>query len=289
MEKGNLRADVNVSVRKKGDELGTRCEIKNVNSIKFIQQAIEFEAKRQVDLIEKGEKIIQETRLFDPSNFETRSMRSKEESHDYRYFPDPDLPPLVLNEEDIEKLRLKLPELPDQKKSRFIEEFRISAYDAEILVTEKCVADFFEQIVKGRDPKIVISWLTVELFSYLKKKNISLEESKIDPKKISSLIDLIISNKISNRQAKEIFDEYLETDINADTFIEKKGLVQISNESEIEDLVERILKENPKMLEQYKSGKEKLFGFFVGQVMKLSNGKANPKMVNETLKRKLSP
>jgi aspartyl-tRNA(Asn)/glutamyl-tRNA(Gln) amidotransferase subunit B len=289
MEKGNLRADVNVSVRKKGDELGTRCEIKNVNSIKFIQQAIEFEAKRQVDLIEKGEKIIQETRLFDPSNFETRSMRSKEESHDYRYFPDPDLPPLVLNEEDIEKLRLKLPELPDQKKSRFIEEFRISAYDAEILVTEKYVADFFEQIVKGRDPKIVISWLTVELFSYLKKKNISLEESKIDPKKISSLIDLIISNKISNRQAKEIFDEYLETDVNADTFIEKKGLVQISNESEIEDLVEKVLKENPKMLEQFKSGKEKLFGFFVGQVMKLSNGKANPKMVNETLKRKLSP
>jgi len=289
MEKGNLRADVNVSVRKKGDELGTRCEIKNVNSIKFIQQAIEFEAKRQVDLIEKGEKIIQETRLFDPSNFETRSMRSKEESHDYRYFPDPDLPPLVLNEEDIEKLRLKLPELPDQKKSRFIEEFRISAYDAEILVTEKYVSDFFEQIVKGRDPKIVISWLTVELFSYLKKKNISLEESKIDPKKISSLIDLIISNKISNRQAKEIFDEYLETDINADTFIEKKGLVQISNESEIEDLVEKVLKENPKMLEQYKSGKDKLFGFFVGQVMKLSNGKANPKMVNETLKRKLSP
>jgi aspartyl-tRNA(Asn)/glutamyl-tRNA(Gln) amidotransferase subunit B len=216
-------------------------------------------------------------------------MRSKEESHDYRYFPDPDLPPLVLNEEDIEKLRLKLPELPDQKKSRFIEEFRISAYDAEILVTEKYVSDFFEQIVKGRDPKIVISWLTVELFSYLKKKNISLEESKIDPKKISSLIDLIISNKISNRQAKEIFDEYLETDINADTFIEKKGLVQISNESEIEDLVEKVLNENPKMLEQYKSGKDKLFGFFVGQVMKLSNGKANPKMVNETLKRKLSP
>ena len=149
MEKGNLRADVNVSVRKKGDELGTRCEIKNVNSIKFIQQAIEFEAKRQVDLIEKGEKIIQETRLFDPSNFETRSMRSKEESHDYRYFPDPDLPPLVLNEENIEKLRLKLPELPDQRKSRYIEEFRISAYDAEILVTEKYVSDFFEQIVKG--------------------------------------------------------------------------------------------------------------------------------------------
>ena len=288
MEKGNLRADVNVSVRKKGDELGTRCEIKNVNSIKFIQQAIEFEARRQVDLIEKGEKIIQETRLFDPNNLETRSMRGKEESHDYRYFPDPDLPPLVLNDEDIENLRLKLPELPDQKKSRFIEEFGISAYDAEILITEKYVSDFFEQIVKGRDSKIVISWITVELFSYLKRKNISLEESKIDPEKISSLLDLIISNKISNRQAKEIFDEYLESDINADTFIEKKGLVQISNESEIEEFVEKVLKENPKMLEQYKSGKDKLFGFFVGQVMKLSNGKANPKMVNETLKRKLS-
>jgi len=269
--------------------LGTRCEIKNVNSIKFIQQAIEFEARRQVDLIEKGEKIIQETRLFDPNNLETRSMRGKEESHDYRYFPDPDLPPLVLNEEDIEKLRLKLPELPDQKKSRFIEEFGISAYDAEILVTEKYVSDFFEQIVKGRDSKIVISWLTVELFSYLKKKNISLEESKINSEKITSLLDLIISNKISNRQAKEIFDEYLKSDMNADTFIEKKGLVQISNESEIEELVEKVLKENPKMLEQYKNGKDKLFGFFIGQVMKLSNGKANPKMVNQILKGKLSP
>ena len=188
MEKGNLRADVNVSVRRKGDELGTRCEIKNVNSIKFIQQAIEFEARRQVDLIEKGEKVIQETRLFDPNNLETRSMRGKEESHDYRYFPDPDLPPLVLNEDDIEKLRLKLPELPDQKKSRFIEEFGITAYDAEILVTEKYVSDFFEQIVKGRDSKIVVSWLTVELFSYLKRKNMSLEESKIDPEKISSFV-----------------------------------------------------------------------------------------------------
>ena len=290
MQEGSLRADVNVSVRPKGSkEFGTRCEIKNVNSIKFIQQAIEFEARRQVDLIEKGEKIIQETRLFDPNNLETRSMRGKEESHDYRYFPDPDLPPLVLNEEDIEKLRLKLPELPDQKKSRFIEEFGITAYDAEILVTEKYVSDFFEQIVEGRDSKIVISWITVELFSYLKRKNISLEESKIGPEKISSLLDLIISNKISNRQAKEIFDEYLKSDVNADTFIEKKGLIQISNESEIEELVERVLKENPKMLEQYKSGKDKLFGFFIGQVMKLSNGKANPKMVNETLKRKLSP
>ena len=288
MQEGSLRADVNLSVRKPGGELGTRCEIKNLNSFKFIRQAIEFEFQRQIDVLEAGGSVEQNTMLFDTSTGETRSMRSKEFSHDYRYFPDPDLPPLVLNEEDIEKLRLKLPELPDQKKSRFIEEFGITAYDAEILVTEKYVSDFFEQIVKGRDSKIVISWITVELFSYLKRKNISLEESKIGPEKISSLLDLIISNKISNRQAKEIFDEYLKSDVNADTFIEKKGLVQISNESEIEELVEKVLKENPKMLEQYKSGKDKLFGFFIGQVMKLSNGKANPKMVNETLKRKLS-
>ena len=288
MERGNLRADVNVSVRKPGEKLGTRCEIKNVNSIKFIQQAIEFESKRQVELIESGQKVIQETRLFDPNNFETRSMRGKEESHDYRYFPDPDLPPLIIEQEEIDELIKKLPELPDKKKQRFIEEFNISHYDANVLVTDKYVSDFFEKIVESRDPKIVVSWVTVELFSYLKKKNTTLEESKISSEKISGLIDLISSQKISNRQAKEIFEEYLSTELSASEFINKKGLIQISDTTEIETLINKVLNENPKMLNDYKNGKEKLFGFFIGQVMKLSNGKANPKMVNEILKSKLS-
>ena len=288
MEKGNLRADVNVSVRKKGDELGTRCEIKNVNSIKYIQQAIEYEAKRQVNLIEAGKIVKQETRLFDPDKNETRSMRGKEESHDYRYFPDPDLPPLILNDKMIDNLRSNLPELPDQKKERFIKDFKISSYDAEVIINDKFISDFFEEIVKGRDSKVVISWITVELFSYLKKINKTLEETKIETKKISSLIDLIINGKISNRQAKDIFEDYLKSEMYANDYIEAKGLVQLSDSSQIEGLIQKVLDENTKMVEQYKQGKDKLFGFFVGQVMKISNGKANPKMVNEILKSKLS-
>ena len=288
MEKGNLRADVNVSVRKKGGELGTRCEIKNVNSIKYIQQAIEYEANRQVNLIEAGKIVIQETRLFDPDKNETRSMRGKEESHDYRYFPDPDLPPLILDDKTIDNLRSNLPELPDQKKERFIKDFKISSYDAEVLINDKFISDFFEEIVKGRDSKVVISWITVELFSYLKKINKTLEETKIETKKISTLIDLIINGKISNRQAKDIFEDYLVSEMYADDYIEEKGLVQLSDSSQIEGMIQKVLDENPKMVEQYKQGKDKLFGFFVGQVMKISNGKANPKMVNEILKSKLS-
>ena len=288
MEKGNLRADVNVSVRKKGDELGTRCEIKNVNSIKYIQQAIEYEAKRQVNLIEAGKIVKQETRLFDPDKNETRSMRGKEESHDYRYFPDPDLPPLILNDKMIDNLRSNLPELPDQKKERFIKDFKISSYDAEVIINDKFISDFFEEIVKGRDSKVVISWITVELFSYLKKINKTLEETKIETKKISSLIDLIINGKISNRQAKDIFEDYLKSEMYANDYIEAKGLVQLSDSSQIEGLIQKVLDENTKMVEQYKQGKDKLSGFFVGQVMKISNGKANPKMVNEILKSKLS-
>ncbi len=288
MEKGNLRADVNVSVRKKGGELGTRCEIKNVNSIKYIQQAIEYEANRQVNLIEAGKTITQETRLFDPDKNETRSMRGKEESHDYRYFPDPDLPPLILDDKMIDNLRSNLPELPDQKKARFIKDFKISSYDAEVLINDKFISDFFEEIVKGRDSKVVISWITVELFSYLKKINKTLEETAIKTKKISSLIDLIINGKISNRQAKDIFEDYLKSEIYANDYIEEKGLVQLSDSSQIEGLIQKVLDENIKMVEQYKQGKDKLFGFFVGQVMKVSNGKANPKMVNEILKSKLS-
>ena len=288
MERGNLRADVNVSVRKPGEKLGIRCEIKNVNSIKFIQQAIEYESKRQVELIESGQNINQETRLFDPNNGETRSMRGKEESHDYRYFPDPDLPPLVINDDRIEKIKNQLPELPDEKKKRFKEQYKLKDYDAEILVEDQFISSFFEELVAKRDSKIVVSWITVELFSYLKKKDIQLQDSEIKSKKIGDLLDLIIDGSISNRQAKEIFEEYLETDLEASDFIEKKGVKQVSDKSEIEALIKSVLQKNEGMVNDYKKGKDKLFGFFVGQVMKESKGKANPQLVNQVLKDLLS-
>ena len=288
MEKGNLRADVNVSVREFGEKLGTRCEIKNVNSIKFIQQAIEFEAKRQVEIIESGNKIFQETRLFDPNKGETRSMRSKEESHDYRYFPDPDLPPLIIEKSFVDELKNKLPELPDTKKERFINSFGIKNYDAEILVSERETADFFEKVVKNRDPKLVLTWITGELFSYLNKKNLTLSNAGISPKKICEILDLIIDGTISNRMAKELFEEFLNSDKKIIEIIKQKGLTQISDEGEIDSLITNVFEENLKMLTEYKSGKEKLFGFFVGQVMKLSKGKANPQIVNSILKKRLS-
>ena len=288
MERGNLRADVNVSVRKPGQKLGTRCEIKNVNSIKFIQQAIEYESRRQVELLEKGQNISQETRLFDPNNGETRTMRGKEESHDYRYFPDPDLPPLLINDDRIEKIKKELPELPDEKKKRFKEQYKLKDYDAEILVEDQFVSSFFEELVEKRDSKIVVSWVTVELFSYLKKKDVQLQDSEINSKKIGDLLDLIINGSISNRQAKEIFEEYIETDLEASDFIKKKGVKQVSDKSEIEALIKSVLQKNVEMVNDYKKGKDKLFGFFVGQVMKESKGKANPQLVNQVLKDLLS-
>lgn len=287
MERGNLRADVNVSVRRPNSDLGTRCEIKNVNSIKFIQQAIEYEAARQVDLIENGEKIIQETRLFDPNKGETRSMRGKEESHDYRYFPDPDLPPLIITQEKIEKLKQSMPELPDEKKKRFIEEYNINDYDAGVLTDDQFVANYFEEVVMKRDPKLVVSWITGELFSYLKKNDLELSESLILPTKIGGLLDLIISGKISNRQAKELFEDFLKSEFDAEKFISKMGVEQVSDENQIQELINTVLQKNPKMVDDYKNGKEKLFGFFVGQIMKESKGKANPQIVNKILKDKL--
>ena len=288
MERGNLRADVNVSVRKPGQKLGTRCEIKNVNSIKFIQQAIEYESIRQVELLENGQNISQETRLFDPNNGETRTMRGKEESHDYRYFPDPDLPPLLINDNRIEKIKNELPELPDEKKKRFKEQYKLKDYDAEILVEDQFVSSFFEELVENRNSKIVVSWVTVELFSYLKKEDIQLQDSEIKSKKIGNLLDLIIDGSISNRQAKEIFEEFIETDLEALDFIKKKGVKQVSDKSEIEALIKSVLQKNLEMVNDYKNGKDKLFGFFVGQVMKESKGKANPQLVNQMLKDLLS-
>ena len=288
MQEGSLRADVNVSVRKEGDkELGTRCEIKNVNSIKFMQMAIAYEAQRQVELLESGKSIDQETRLFDTKKNETRSMRSKEDAHDYRYFPDPDLLPLNLDKELIENIKKNLPELPDQKKERFIKDYSLNAYEANVLVSEKEISDYFEEVIKNSDIKLAKNWIMGDLFASLNDKNISILESPVTAKKMSQLIDSISSGIISGRTAKEVFEVMKETGEEPNKIIESKGLQQKSDPKELEAIIEKILTENKDKVDQYKSGKDKLFGFFVGQVMKVSGGKANPQLVNEILKKKL--
>ena len=288
MQEGSLRADVNVSVRKEGDkELGTRCEIKNVNSIKFMQMAIAYEAQRQVELLESGKSIDQETRLFDTKKNETRSMRSKEDAHDYRYFPDPDLLPLNLDKELIENIKKNLPELPDQKKERFIKDYSLNAYEANVLVSEKEISDYFEEVIKNSDIKLAKNWIMGDLFASLNDKNISISESPVTAKKMSQLIDSISSGIVSGRTAKEVFEVMKETGEEPNKIIESKGLQQKSDPKELEAIIEKILTENKDKVDQYKSGKDKLFGFFVGQVMKVSGGKANPQLVNEILKKKL--
>ena len=288
MEQGSLRADVNVSVNKPGNELGTRCEIKNLNSFKFIHAAIVYEAKRQIKLIEQGESVNQETRLFNTQSGETRSMRSKEDAHDYRYFPDPDLLPLTLDDDWIKGLQDSIPELPDQIKERFINEYSLSSYDANIIVSDKATSEYFEDVVKNRNPKLVTTWVTGELFSILNKKNLIIEDSPITSKQLGELVDNIENGKISNRQAKEVLEEMCESGKGALEIIDEKGLSQISDENEIESLVDNVLNSNPENVEKYKNGKDKLFGFFVGEAMKLSKGKANPKIVNDLIKKKLS-
>ena len=289
MQEGSLRADVNVSVRKKGDKkLGTRCEIKNVNSIKFMQMAIDFEANRQVDVIEEGGSIDQETRLFDTKKNETRSMRSKEDAHDYRYFPDPDLLPLELNDNYIDQIKKNIPELPDEKKKRFIEKFKLSPYEANILVSDIEISKYFEEVSKNSDVKLATNWITGELFALLNEKNIEITESPISSKNLSKLINLIKDGTISGKIAKSVFEIMKDGDKDPITIVEEKGLKQQSDPKELENLINKVITENPKNVEAYKSGKDKLFGFFVGQVMKNSNGKANPKLVNEILKKKLS-
>ena len=289
MQEGSLRADVNVSVRKKGDKkLGTRCEIKNVNSIKFMQMAIDFEANRQVDVIEEGGSIDQETRLFDTKKNETRSMRSKEDAHDYRYFPDPDLLPLELNDNYIDQIKKDIPELPDEKKKRFIEKFKLSPYEANILVSDIEISKYFEEVSKNSDVKLATNWITGELFALLNEKNIEITESPISSKNLSKLINLIKDGTISGKIAKSVFEIMKDGDRDPITIVEEKGLKQQSDPKELENLIDKVITENPKNVEAYKSGKDKLFGFFVGQVMKNSNGKANPKLVNEILKKKLN-
>ena len=288
MQEGSLRADVNVSVRKKGSkEFGTRCEIKNVNSIKFMQMAIEYEANRQVDLIEDGQSIDQETRLFDTKKNETRSMRSKEDAHDYRYFPDPDLLPLEVSEDFIEKLKLEIPELPDEKKKRFIEKFKLSPYEATILVSDNETSNYFENVIKKSDVKLATNWIIGELFAALNEKNLEITESPISAGNLSKLINLIKDGTISGKIAKTVFEHMMEGDKDPKKIVEEKGLKQESDPKALEALIDKVIDDNREKATEYKSGKVKLFGFFVGQVMKVSAGKANPQLVNEILKKKL--
>ena len=287
MQEGSMRADVNVSVRKPGAPLGTRCEIKNMNSVRFIHQAIEYEARRQIEILESGGKIDQETRLFDTGRGETRSMRSKEDAHDYRYFPDPDLLPLVLDQARVDALGADLPELPDVKKARFIADFGLSPYDAAILVEERATADWYEKLAKGRDPKIAANWLISELFGALNKAGKDLVDSPVSADELGGLVDLIGDGTISGRIAKEVFAEMFETGKSAGEIVEEKGLRQVSDTGAIEGIIDEVLAENADKVEQYRGGKDKLFGFFVGQTMKKSQGKANPGMVNELLRKKL--
>ncbi|HUD51313.1 MAG TPA: Asp-tRNA(Asn)/Glu-tRNA(Gln) amidotransferase subunit GatB [Parvibaculum sp.] len=286
MEEGSLRADVNVSVRKPGAPLGTRCEIKNVNSIRFIGQAIEYEARRQIEILEEGGTIVQETRLFDPKAGETRSMRSKEEAHDYRYFPDPDLLPLELKQADVDAIKARLPELPDDKKARLISEFGLSAYDATVLVGEKATADFFETVAKGRDAKLASNWVTVELFGALNREGHSIETSPVSAEHLGKLIDLIADGTISGRIAKQIFESMYKTGGDPAEIVEKEGLRQVTDTTAIEAAIDAVIAANPDKVEQAKA-KPSLAGWFVGQVMKSTSGKANPQVVNEILARKL--
>jgi len=288
MQEGSLRADVNVSVRKKGEKkYGTRCEIKNVNSIKFMQMAIKYEAIRQVDVLEEGGSIDQETRLFDTKKNETRSMRSKEDAHDYRYFPDPDLLPLEITDDFINNIKKDIPELPDEKKKRFIEKFNLSGYEANILVSDVETSKYFEEVIKNSDVKLTINWITGELFALLNEKNLEISKSPISAKNLSKLINLIKNGTISGKIAKSVFEIMATEAKNPADIIEEKGLKQQSDPKELEKLIDKVFKDNPDKVKEYKSGKEKLFGFFVGQAMKASGGKANPELINDILKNKL--
>ena len=287
MEEGSLRADVNVSVRRPGEPLGTRTETKNLNSVRFIMQAIDYEVERQIELIEGGGSIDQETRLFDTSTGMTRPMRSKEDAHDYRYFPDPDLLPLELEQAFVDQLKAELPELPDQIKKRMMDEYGLSSYDAGVLTEESETASFYEAASTGGDRKMVANWMSVELFGALNKAGRSLSDCPITPQQLGGLVGLITDGTISGKIAKDVFAEMFETGRNAAEIIEEKGLKQVSDTSAIEAMIDEVLAANPDKVEEYKGGKDKLFGFFVGQTMKLSKGQANPGVVNQILKSKL--
>jgi len=282
-----LRADVNVSVRRPGEEFGTRTETKNLNSLRFIQQAIEYEVARQIEVIEDGGTVDQETRLFDTTSGTTRTMRSKEDAHDYRYFPDPDLLPLVVTQKEVDDLAAALPELPDDIRDRLINDYGLSPYDASVITEERHTAEFYEAASAGQDRKLVANWMTVELFGALNKSGQSLLACKISPAMLGGLVGLISDGTISGRIAKDVFADMFETGKNAASIVDEKGLKQVSDSGAIEALIDTVIAANMDKVEEYRGGKDKLFGFFVGQVMKQSGGQANPGMVNQILKSKL--
>ena len=289
MDKGNLRCDANVSVRKPGAELGTRCEIKNVNSIRYLIKAIEFEAARQIEILEDGGSIAQETRLFDPSTGETRTMRTKEDAHDYRYFPDPDLLPLVLTEEYVQAIRDTLPELPDQKKQRYIADYQLSLYDAGILVAERATSDYFEVVAAKHDAKLAANWIIGELFARLNKSGLEITQSPVSTEALTGLLDLIKDCTLSNNLAKTVFEKMLKSGKAASVIVEEEGLRQMTDTGAIEGIIDSVMMANGDKVAEYRAGKDKLFAFFVGQVMKASGGKVNPVLLNELLKKKLAP
>jgi len=288
MEEGSLRADVNVSVRKPGEGYRTRCEVKNVNSIRFVMQAIEAEARRQIEVWEEGGKVEQETRLFEPARGITRSMRSKEEAHDYRYFPDPDLPPLVLDAAWVEELKRALPELPDARKARYVRDYGLSPYDAGVLVAEKETAAYYEKVARGHDPKLAANWVMGDLFAALNRTKRDITDPPVSAADLSALLDLMKDGTLSGKLAKEVFEAMVETGRAPAVIVEERGLRQVTDTGAIEAAVEKVLAANADKVAEYRSGKDKLFGFFVGQVMKAMQGKGNPALVNEALKKKLA-
>lgn len=289
MEQGSLRCDANVSVRPVGQEgFGVKAEIKNLNSFKFVEKALEYEIERQIKILKEGGKIIQETRLWNAERGMTESMRTKEEAHDYRYFPEPDLVPIMTDRQWIDEIKKSLPELPDAKRERFVSEHRLPEYDADLMTSEKSLADWFEEAVRlGGQPKAVSNWIMSDLMRLLNTENKSIEESPIKPKQLVDMLRLIENATISGKIAKTVFEEMYKTGRDAESIVKEKGLVQISDAGEIEKIVDDVIVKNPKEVARYRSGEEKLLGFFVGHVMKLTKGKANPQLVNELLKKKL--
>jgi aspartyl-tRNA(Asn)/glutamyl-tRNA(Gln) amidotransferase subunit B len=288
MEEGSLRVDVNVSVRRPGEPYGTRCEIKNVNSVRYVMQAIDYEARRQLQVIEEGGTIVQQTRLFDVGRGITRAMRSKEEAHDYRYFPDPDLLPLMLDPDWVEKLRAQLPELPDAKKARLVSSFGLSPDEAAVLVAEQATAHYFEKLAEGRDAKAAANWLTGDLFAALNRLGIGIERSPVSPAQLGILIDLVADGTISGRMAKEVFAEMVESGADATAIVERKGLRQVTDAAAIEAAIDAVLAAEAGKVAEYRAGRDRLYGFFVGLIMKATQGRANPALVNELLKKKLA-
>jgi aspartyl-tRNA(Asn)/glutamyl-tRNA(Gln) amidotransferase subunit B len=287
MEEGSMRADVNVSVRKPGEEFRTRCEIKNVNSVRFVMHAVEAEAQRQIAVWESGGTVRQETRLYDPARGETRSMRSKEDAHDYRYFPEPDLLPLVLDEQWVAALKAKLPELPDEKRKRFCTQYGTTFYDAGVLTADQVTADFYETVAKGRDARLACTWITGDFFAALNRLGATIETTPVSAAALGELIDLITDKTINGRIAKDVFEAMVETGKMPGAIVEEKGLKQVTDTGAIDAAVAAVLAANQDKVAEYKSGKEKLFGFFVGQVMKAMQGKGNPGLVNDIIKQQL--